>query len=515
MASLSTATHTQPAVPTSEPRRTRAFPHVLVIGAGISGILTGIKLREHGIDSFTILEKAASLGGTWRDNTYPGVACDDPAHLYVYSFAPNPDWTHRFAGGADILGYYRRTAAKYDINRHIRYGTEVTDLRWKADHWDVTTSTGDRLRADVVICAVGRLHHPSIPDIPGLDTFSGPVFHSAAWRHDVPVEGRRVGVVGTGSSATQITTALSNTAGRLVLFQRTPQWVLTVPNEPIPRWMRTAFKHLPFAGRWYYRHLCRETAKATRILTRGDRSEYNQRAKDSLSSVTDPLLREKLTPDYAPGCKRMVNSPAFYRAVQGPRIELVDGSVDHVEPRGVVDAHGRLHELDVLVLATGFQTQAFLRPMTVTGQDGVTLDTLWRRRFTTYRSVALPSMPNLFVINGPYTPASSGSVVPVLEIDVDYVMQCVDTIRAEGVSLTPRQERSDQWVEEVRSRASKTVWVTGGCHSWYLDKDGVPVNNPATRAEFARDLKAPRYEDFDVRPLTPTVSRSAKSSTNA
>lgn len=482
------------------------FPRVVVIGAGIAGILAGIKLRERGITSFTILEKAGSLGGTWRDNTYPGAACDDPAHLYVYSFEPNADWTHRFASGPDILAYYRRTAAKYGVTPHIRYNSPVTGIHWRENHWQITIEHGPSLDADVVISAVGRLHHPSVPAIPGLEDFAGPTFHSAAWRHDVTTDGQRIGILGTGSSATQITAALAPSARQLVLFQRTPQWVMTVPNDPIAPWLRWALRHIPFAARAYYRHLCQTTASATKILTRGDRTAYNQRAQASLDAVRDATMKQRLTPNYAPGCKRMVNSPTFYQVVQRRDVDVVTSPIDHATPSGITTVDGRHHPLDMLVLATGFQAHAFLRPITVTGQQGVTLDELWRDGYITYRTVALPYMPNFFMINGPYTPASSGSVVPILEIDVRYVMQCLQTIQARRVALTPRFDVSAQWVNEVRERASRTIWRTGGCHSWYLDKDGVPVNNPSTRAEFAGELATPRYRDFDTAPLITAVT---------
>ncbi|MYW94351.1 NAD(P)/FAD-dependent oxidoreductase [Amycolatopsis rubida] len=485
----------------TEPARTETpSPRVVVIGAGIAGILAAIKLRERGI-AFTVLEKAASLGGTWRDNTYPGVACDDPAHLYSYSFEPNPGWTHRFASGADILAYYRGVAEKHGITHHIRYHAHVTGLRWLGDRWRIDLDDGASIDTDAVISAVGRLHHPRTPDIPGLASFAGPAFHSAEWRHDTPTADRRIGIVGTGSSATQITAALAPAARQLVLFQRTPQWVLTVPNQPVPTWLRWALAHVPCAGRAYYRHLSRATAKATRVLTSGDRTAYNRRAQASLDAVADPALKRQLTPDYAPGCKRMVNSPAFYRTVQRRNVTVVTSPLDRVSSTGITTTDGRHHPLDVLVLATGFQAHAFLRPLSLTGADGVTLDELWREGYTTYRTVALPCMPNFFMLNGPYTPASSGSVVPILEIDVGYVMQCLDRIRADRIALAPRLDVSIDWVERVRDRARRTVWGTGGCHSWYLDRHGVPVNNPSTRAEFAQELATPRWQDYDITPL--------------
>lgn len=484
----------------NEPAVAGRIPHVVVIGGGIGGILAGIKLKEKGY-SFTILEKAGALGGTWRDNTYPGVACDDPAHLYVYSFEPNPDWKSVFAAGKDILNYYQRAADKYGITPHVRFHSHVVAAEWRDDHWNLELEDGSRLRADIVVSAVGRLHHPSLPEIPGMETFERPLFHSARWDHGVDVRNKRIGVIGTGSSATQITAAVSKTAARLLLFQRTPQWVLTVPNDPVPAWFRFMLKYVPFVGKWYYRRLKKQVGDAAKALLAGDREAYDARIRACLEEVRDPALRAKLTPSYAPGCKRLCNSPDFYKAIQRPNVELVTEGIERIAPTGIVTSDGKLHELDALVLATGFKTHAFLRPMKLTGKDGVTLDSLWADGFVNYRTVALPHMPNFFMVNGPYSPSSSGSIVPIIEIDMAYIMQCIERIRVDRVALAPSYARSVAWLEGVRKRASKTVWATGGCSSWYLDKQGVPVNYPAARDEFALELDQPNYADFEVFPL--------------
>ena len=479
-------------------RARRGSPRIAVIGAGISGILVGIKLLEKGLRDFTIFEKGDDIGGTWRDNVYPGVACDVPSHLYVYSFEPNPDWTHRFAAGADIHRYYRKTAEKYGVVPHVRLRTEIAAADWQGDHWLLRTTEGETVAADILISAVGRLHHPSIPEIEGLDSFAGATFHSSRWRRDIDPAGKRVGVIGTGSSATQITATLSRTAQRLSLFQRTPQWVLAIPNDPLPRWMAPIHRYVPFASRLYYRRVAAQLAERTSVLNKGDRTDYDRAARASLDLIRDPELKARLTPDYAPGCKRMVRSPDFHEAIQRPNVELVSDPIDHVEPRGIVTRDGRLHELDVLVLATGFKVDAFMRPMTMTGEGGVSLETVWEDGPLNYRSVAIPQMPNFFLINGPYSPGGSASIVSIAEIDTAYIMQCIDKIVREKVAIAPRLDRSRELLENVRERASKTVWVTGGCNSWYLGKDGVPIVNPATLAELAEELRIPDFADFEV-----------------
>lgn len=476
-------------------------PSVAVIGAGISGILVGIKLRERGITDFTIFEKGDGLGGTWRDNVYPGVACDVPSHLYVYSFEHNPDWTHRFAAGADIRRYYERTADKYGVTPHVRLRSEIAAADWQGNHWRLRTTAGEIYRADILISAVGRLHHPSYPDIPGLDSFAGETVHSARWRSDVATEGRRVGVIGTGSSATQIVATLSRTASRLSLFQRTPQWVLAIPNDRLPRWMRWVHRYVPGAAQRYYHKVAEQLAERTSVLNKGDRTDYDKAAQASLDLIKDPDLKRRMTPDYAPGCKRMVRSPDFHEAIQRPNVELVSTPIERVEADGIVTTDGRLHPLDVLVLATGFKVDAFMRPMTMTGADGVTLDEVWADGPLNYRSVTVPGMPNFFMINGPYSPGGSASIVSIAEIDTGYVMQCIDRIAERGVAIMPKLARSRELLEQVRARASKTVWITGGCKSWYLGPDGVPIVNPATLAELADELRTPDFADYEEVPL--------------
>jgi cation diffusion facilitator CzcD-associated flavoprotein CzcO len=485
------------------PHITERSPYsVIVIGAGISGILVAIKLLDAGITSFVILEKAADLGGTWRDNTYPGVSCDVATHLYVYSFAPNPKWQSRFTSGDKILEYYRRVARKRGIDRFIRFDEEVTRARWTGSSWHIHTSNGKELEAAVVITAVGRLHQPKFPEIQGLAEFGGPVIHTAQWDHSVETTGKRVGLIGNGSSGTQLTVALARSVARLTIFQRTPQWILPVPNEVIRRRKRLALRLIPGAARNNYTTLQRGTEErgVAAMGTKEQRRDRDQMCYDGLATVRDPDLRRKLTPDYEPGCKRMVISERFYEAVQEPAVEVVTEAIARVKKDAVITADGVPHELDVLVLATGFHAQAFLQPMHVVGEDGIALDDVWRQTTMNYRSVAIPHMPNLFMINGPYSPGGSASVVGIAEAQVGYVMQLVTEVLGRGITLSPDPDRSALLLDRVRQAAKETVWGTGGCSSWYLDDEGIPTINPVPLSELQRQMAKPDLDDFIVIP---------------
>ena len=476
---------------------------VVVIGAGISGILAGIKLLDLGITSFVILERAGDLGGTWRDNTYPGVSCDVATHLYVYSFLPNPSWRSRFTPGAEIWRYYRRAAEKFHVTEHIRYGEELTEASWDGEGWNLRTAAGKRLFARVVITATGRLVEPRFPQITGLEDFDGPLLHTARWDEDVQTTAKRVGLIGSGSSGTQVLVALEPVVENLTLFQRTPQWVLPTPNAPIPLWRRLALRFVPGMARRNFLSLQAMTEERG-IAAMGDREQRRSRdesCRAALASVRDPELRHKLTPDYEPGCKRMVISGEFYGSVQSPRVEVVTDAIDHVEAGAVVTVDGRRHELDVLILATGFDGQRFLLPMQVTGADGVQLDDLWRDGTPNYRSVAIPHMPNWFMVNGPYSPAGGASVVGIAEAQMGYVLQLVTLALDRSLALSPSPERSDEWLAGVRAAASLTVWGSGGCQSWYLDEHGVPTMNPITLSVLEREMAAPELADFIVTAL--------------
>lgn len=480
-----------------------------VIGAGMAGILATVELHRAGFDEVVVYEKADRFGGTWRENTYPGVACDVPSHLYSYSFAPKPDWSRVFSAGPEICRYLEEVAARYEVDRAVRFGTEVTGLTFddRAGCWQITTAGGAGgggvEEADVVIAATGVLHHPRYPDIEGIDSFGGHSFHSARWDHSVGLDGARVGVIGTGSSAVQITGALAGEVGEYVLFQRTAQWVLPVPNTPITDEDKARYAADPSA-------IAAVRAELSASFTEGfanvvvDATSPMLAAIEELcranleDNVSDPLLREQLRPSYRAACKRLVISPNFYQAIQRPGARLVTDRIERVEPGGVRTADGRLHELDVLVLATGFRVDRFLRPIEVTGRGGVSLDKVWADRPSAYLAISVPGFPNLFMLNGPNGPVGNFSLIDVAELQFGYIMQLVSLLADRRCSQVSATEAAAGRFEEDRVEAAKkTVWVTG-CRSWYLDDRGVPAAWPWTYDRFRQEMAAPRLEDYDL-----------------
>lgn len=475
---------------------------VVVIGAGMAGILSVVKLREAGITDVTVYEKADRLGGTWRENTYPGVACDVASHLYSYSFAPNPDWSHVFSPGGEILAYLEDVAERHGVLDAVRFGAEVRRLEWSDHQWLIELADGTRDRADYLIAATGVLHHPSYPDIDGLDTFEGSCFHSARWDHDVPLGGARVGVIGTGSTAVQITSAIVDQVAGLHLFQRTPQWVLAIPNDPIDEPTRATYRSDPAAMaavRAELSQLFEENfANAVVDADSPQMAMLEELCRANLDgTVTDPELRERLRPTYRAACKRLVISPDFYEAIQHPSAHLVTEPIAAVEPEGVRTTDGALHELDVLVLATGFRVDRFLRPIEVVGRGGLRLDDVWAERPSAYMAVAVPGFPNLFMLNGPNGPVGNFSLIEVAEAQFAYIRRLIEAAEASGcreVSVTgDAAARFEQGrVEAARS----TIWVTG-CRSWYLDDRGVPSAWPWGFARFREAMANPVLADYE------------------
>jgi cation diffusion facilitator CzcD-associated flavoprotein CzcO len=477
----------------------------IIIGSGISGVLMAIRLREQGYRNFTVLEKAAEMGGTWRDNVYPGVACDVAAHLYTYSFARHPGWQTRYAKGADIWKYNHDVARRYGVLPHIAFGKEVRSAVFDAGVWHLTTQDGAEYQADVVIAATGRLHHPLVPQIEGAESFTGAQFHTARWDRSVDLAGKRIGLIGTGSTATQVITALAGQVPALTVFQRTAQWVFPVKNTPNPWWRRLAFRLSGKHWQRYYLQLQTETEERGKATTGSAeaRAARDQVCHDMLASIRDPELRRKLTPDYEVGCKRLVFSDGFYDAIQQPGVDVITESIERIEPEGVRTADGALHEIDVLVYATGFDAHAYLRPMQVTGAGGTTLDEVWQDLPLAYHSVMIPHMPNFLMINGPYSPGGSASVIGIVEAQADYLMQLIGRITGDDVLLAPKEEASRAWLEGVRELARNSLWGTGGCQSWYLDKTGTPTLNPITLTELKAQIARPDYADFVALPRQP------------
>jgi cation diffusion facilitator CzcD-associated flavoprotein CzcO len=474
---------------------------VAVIGAGMAGIASVIELRRAGIADVTVFEKAEEVGGTWRENTYPGIACDVPSHLYSYSFAPNPDWSHTFSPGEEIQRYFCEVAREQGVYGACRFGDEVTSLHYGDGRWTLTTAAGHRDVFDVVIAATGVLHHPNIPELPGLDTFTGRAFHSARWDHDVTIDGARLGIVGTGSSAVQITAAVVDRVAHLDLFQRTPQWVMPVDNIAYDDAQREAFRADPALMRQARDGLGRAFADhfADAVIDADSPAMalIEQACRAHLDTVADPELRAKLTPDYRAACKRLIASGEFYDAIQRPNASLVTERIEAIEPAGVRTADGELHELDVLVLATGFRVDRFLRPIDVRGRDGISLDEAWAERPSAHLALTVPGFPNLFLLNGPNGPVGNFSLIDVAELQLRYAIQLLDLLRTGATAVEATREAAEAF-EAARVEATKsTVWVTG-CRSWYLDDRGVPAAWPWSIDRFREVMREPDLGQYEV-----------------
>ena len=482
---------------------TRPLRYV-IMGAGMAGMLAAIRLIERGETNFTVYEKGDAVGGTWRENHYPGLACDTPAHSYTYSFALNPEWSAFYAPGPEIRAYFERVAEQYGLAKYIAFNSAVTACRFVDGRWQIETSDGRRDEADVVIAATGVLHHPNIPDLPGLDSFAGAVFHSARWDHSVQTEGKRVGVIGNGSTGVQIVSALAGKAAKLVHLLRSAQWIMPAADHPYSEADKQAFRDDP--GKIEEVRNGPDAAARRARFTAAiidkespELAEIQQICEKNLEdSVRDPALREKLRPDYLAACKRLVFSSTYYNAVQKPGVEVETGAILQVEPTGIRMKDGTFHELDVIALATGFKVDQFVRPMVVEGRDGQSLDAMWRQHPRAYYAVAVPGFPNFFLLNGPTGPVGNFTLIDIAEAQWDYIDQLVEQVRAgKCAAVVPTMAALEDY-ETRRTEAAKQTVFASGCNSWYLDAKGVPQVWPWSYAYFREVMARPKFEDFEL-----------------
>lgn len=476
-------------------------PAVAVVGAGMSGLCVAIALLRSGISNVTIYEKADEVGGTWRENTYPGLVCDIPSRVYQYTFAQNPNWTHVFSPGGEIQAYFTGVADRFELRGHIRFGTEIVSARFEGGRWVLRTDAGAEYGADFLISATGVLHHPRLPSIAGLDDFAGHAFHSARWDHSVELRGRRIAIIGNGSTGVQLVCGLAGVAGHVMLFQRTAQWVLRLPNPRYSRFTGITRTRFPWLDRLAYRaySFCYDLFAVGLTRPGLRRKIMGALCRVSLREVRDPELRRALTPQYTPMCKRLVMSSGFYRAIQRDDVELVTAGIDHVERRGIVTDDGVLHEADIIVLATGFDTHAFFRPMQLIGRDGITADDVWRDGPRAYHTVALPGFPNFFMMLGPHSPVGNLALTTVAESQADHILRWIRRWRrGEFDTVEPTWSATENFNAELRAAMPDTVWTTG-CDSWYLNKDGVPEVWPFTPAEHRAMLANTDPQEYDLR----------------
>lgn len=476
-------------------------PAIAIIGAGMSGIAAVVKLREAGFTDLTVFEKAGKVGGTWRENRYPGLSCDVPSRWYSFSFNLNPDWTHRFSYGPEIQAYMEDTAETFGVTPLVRFNTRVTDLTYEAPQWRLTTDKGTVEHFDIVISATGVLHKPAYPDIEGLDSFDGEMFHTARWPDGLELKGKRVGIIGTGSTSAQIVGAITREVGRMVVFQRTPQWMVPLPQTEYSAATKWLMRKLPALRRLAYDFYFKRMARNFGAATTGDREQQKKIAdtcrKHLEEAVADPELRAKLTPDYEAACKRLIFCSDFYPAITSPNAELVTEGIARIRPEGVETRDGRVHGLDILILATGFDAAAFILPTKVTGENGVDLETLWDGAPRAHRAVAMPGFPNFWMLEGPTGPVGNLSLITISEHQIDYIISMLNKMRAEGLeAMAPTQEAFERYNAELKARIPHTIWASGGCTSWYMDKTGTPNLYPFPPQQYLDDMHAPDFSEY-------------------
>jgi cation diffusion facilitator CzcD-associated flavoprotein CzcO len=481
---------------------------VVIVGAGFSGLGVGALLDRAGLHSFRILEAADDLGGTWRDNTYPGCACDIPSPLYSYSFDQKPDWTRLFAGQPEILAYLRDVARRRGLTDHTRFGQRVQQARWvETDaRWEILTSTGDRYRAQFLISAVGPLHHPAYPDLPGVETFRGPAFHSATWRHDVDLTGKRVAVIGTGASAIQFVPAIADRVAALTVFQRTPPWIVPKADRPFDERHRWLARRLP-PYRWWVRERLfwiHEKRAAGFVSDPAAMEQTAALARRLIEKqVPDPELRAIVTPDYAIGCKRLLISSDWYPTLSKPHVDVRRGGVKEVRPGAVVGEDGVEVPADVLIYGTGFDAQNTIR-IDIVGRDGRTLADAWSTGNQAYLGTAVAGFPNMFLMVGPNTGLGHNSQIFMIEAQTRYIVDALRRLRrreADAMEVRPEVQQSfNDWLD---GRMVDTVWQTGGCRSWYQDpRSGRnTVLWPDTTIAFWRRTRRARMSDYRLQKL--------------
>jgi cation diffusion facilitator CzcD-associated flavoprotein CzcO len=449
---------------------------IAIVGTGFSGIGMAIRLLRDGETDFVLLERAEDIGGTWRDNTYPGCRCDVPSHLYSFSFAPNPNWSSTFSPQPEILDYLRDVATRFGVLPHVRFNTELESASWDEPEarWQLETSNGP-LSADVVIAAQGPLSDPSVPDLPGLDSFEGKTFHSALWDHEHDLEGERVAVVGTGASAIQFVPRIQPKVGKLHVFQRTAPWVMPHPNRVMKGFERKLYNALPAAqlamraGIYWARETFVLQFRNQRMRKLGTRMALRQLERQ----VPDPELRAKLTPDYEIGCKRILPTDEWYPALQQPNVELVTDAIAEVRPRSVVTAGGEEREVDTIIFGTGFHVSDLPISGRLRGRDGRTLAEHWDGSPRAYKGAAVAGFPNLFFLVGPNTGLGHNSIVFMIESQISYVTGALKAMRRRGARVVDvRPEAQAAYNAEIDSRMEGTVWVSGGCSSYYIDRNG-------------------------------------------
>jgi cation diffusion facilitator CzcD-associated flavoprotein CzcO len=468
----------------------RDRPSVAVVGGGFGGVGAAVMLKREGYEAVTVFEKGERVGGVWQHNTYPGAACDIPSHLYEYSFAPN-SWSRRYSPGAEIRAYVEGVARRFGVLDRVRTGVEVKGARWDEEEgrWRLETSAGTH-EADFLLTACGQLSVPKVPPIPGLEDFEGPAFHTAEWRHDVALAGKRVAVVGTGCSAIQVVPAIQPEVARLDVYQRSPGWTFPKGDREYSPLERTLYKRFPALRRldrasvYAFNEFGAAAMTSQRWLLPVLRAIARRQIN---SAIADPELRRKVTPTDEVGCKRIMLTDEWYPTLAEPNVELIDAGVESVTASGIRDAAGTERPADAIVLATGFASHDFVAPMEIAGRGGRTLAEAWGKVPRAYLGLTVPGFPNMFLLYGPNTNGGTGSVVNTLECGIGHVLAALREVEATGAErIEVRPEAAEEFDRELRAALAKTVWHSG-CSNWYVDENGNdPSNWPWTWSAYRR-----------------------------
>jgi cyclohexanone monooxygenase len=478
---------------------------VIIVGTGFAGLGTAIKLKQAGIHNFVILEKDDGVGGTWRVNNYPGAACDVQSHLYSFSFEQNPNWSRQFAEQKEILAYLEHCADKYELRPHLRCNVEVKRATFNEDSalWQLELSSGQKLSSRFLVSGCGGLSKPSYPRIAGLEGFQGDIFHTARWRHDVGLAGKKVAVIGTGASAIQVVPSIVDKVGQLKLFQRTPPWVMEKPDRAITATEKKAFARFPrlqtlARGRLYSELEARVMGfvVAPKIM-----EVVEKRALSYMDEVVkDPVLRKRLTPSYRIGCKRVLMSNEYFQALQRPNAELVTDGIVEVRAHSIVTKDGQEHAVDAIILATGFQAADATSPFDLHGKGGLSLNEHWRDGAEAYKGTTVAGFPNFFILSGPNTGLGHSSMVYMIESQIQYAMEAILHARANGLaSVDVQRGVQDQYNSELQQRMGKTVWATGGCTSWYTTASGKNTTLwPGFTFQFRKQTKQFDAENYEL-----------------
>jgi len=478
----------------------------VIVGAGLGGLCAGIHLLRAGISDFTILERDPRPGGTWRDNVYPGCACDVPVALYQFSFAPSIHWRHVFPRVSEMQEYVRQLIANFDLAPHLKTGDGARSARWDEDgcRWRIRTETGAEFEAQTLIVALGQLNRPKLPDIPGRDSFAGPAFHSARWNDSAPLEGKRVGVVGCAASAVQLIPEIAKVAGHLTVFQRTPNWLLPRLDREIIEEEMALLITAPHVGELTREQIYQNADclfwQAFSWTPQGRAAFTRLSTMHMESQVADPEMRRKLTPDYPIGCKRVLFADDYYPALQLPNVTLDTAAIERITPQGIRTSDAVDHPLDVLIFATGFETTDWHWSLDVIGRDGVRLSDVWKDGPEAYLGLTVSGFPNLFMQYGPNTNLGHNSITFMLERQSEYIVQALLEIERRGLcAMEPAREVQDRFNREQQEALAHTTWADPRGHNWYVNAAGRNTQNWHSHTrDYAAATKNVNFEDYVV-----------------